>query len=140
MTNSVGRPISIDEMTLKILEDAFSNGATDVEACFLANISGQTLYNYQKKHPDFIERKQALKDMIKYQAKRNVVDRIKSGDIQQSNWWLDRKGKDEGFNVRQEVTGADGKDLTIQVIKYGDYNNSLQLPTETLPDTTTEGN
>ncbi len=48
-------------------------------------------------------------------------------------------GKDE-YSERSEITGADGKDLTIQVIKYGDDNNSLQLPTENLPDTTTESN
>ena len=28
-------------------------------------------------------------------------------------------GKDEGYSERSEVTGADGKDLKIEVVKYG---------------------
>lgn len=109
--NNVGRPHSIDDLTLKKLEDAFSNGATDREACFLANISQQTLYNYQKEHPEFIERKESLKDMIKFQAKRVIATAIEQGDKAQANWWLERKGKDEGFNSRTELTGKDGDTL-----------------------------
>ena len=39
--NKVGAPSKIDEITLKKLEDAFSNDATDIQACFLANKIGR---------------------------------------------------------------------------------------------------
>lgn len=107
----VGRPTLIDDLTLQKLEEAFSNGATDLEACFLANISKSTLYNYQNKHPEFVERKEALKDMIKYQAKKVVKEAIISGDKQQANWYLERKAKDDGFSPRHELTGAGGDKL-----------------------------
>lgn len=98
-----GRPTVMTESVLAKLEEAFSNGATDLEACFLAEVSKDSLYNYQKEHPEFIERKEALKSMIKYQAKRVVSKAIKEGDKTQSNWYLDRKGKDEGFSTRSET-------------------------------------
>lgn len=105
----IGRPPVIDENVLKQLEDLFSSGATDREACFLANISQQTLYNYQKEHPDFIERKEALKDMPKYKAKKVVIKAIESGDKQQANWYLDRK--DPEYKPKQDITTKD-KPLT----------------------------
>ena len=46
--------------------------------------------------------------MPKYKAKKVIVEAIEAGDKQQANWWLERKGKDEGFSTRQELTGADG--------------------------------
>lgn len=125
--NSVGRPPVIDENKLKQLEVFFSNGATDREACFLAGISQQTLYNYQKDHPEFIERKEALKDMIKYQAKVNIQHAIvNEKDIDKSQWYLERKGKDEGFNSRTELTGKDGEQLQAQpiLVKFIDKNET----------------
>lgn len=139
MANKVGRKPSIDESTLKQLEGAFANGATDVEACFLAKISHQTLYNYQKEYPEFIERKEGLKNMIKYIAKQKVKQTIETElGCDTSKWYLERKGKDEGFSNRTEHTGADGKDLNITVINYGDNNDSLQLPTENISTTVIE--
>jgi len=76
-----GRPTVFDDITLKKLEDAFSNDATDVQACFLANISPASLYNYQKEHPEFLERKNALKAMTAYQAKLNIKNKIIGGDV-----------------------------------------------------------
>lgn len=106
-----GRPTVFDDITLKKLEDAFANDATDVQACFLANISPASLYNYQKEHPGFLERKNALKAMTAYQAKKNIKDKIMEGDTEKSMWYVERKEKNEGFSTRQEVTGAEGKNL-----------------------------
>jgi len=126
----VGRPTIMTDDVVNKLEEAFSNGATDLEACFLANISKQTLYNYQENHPEFVDRKEALKEMIKYQAKKNIKDKILEGDIQQSNWWLERKGKDEGFNQRQELTGKDGDNLIPQplLVKFIDCEQPKEQP------------
>lgn len=109
--NKEGRPTVMDEMTLYKLEGAFADGASDEMACFLANISEATMYNYQKEHPEFLERKRFLKDQVKFQAKKNIREKIANGDIETSKWFAERKMKDEGFSVRTEITGADGKDL-----------------------------
>lgn len=101
----VGRPTVMTEAVLDKLELLFSLGATDEIACSIANINPATLYNYQKDNPDFLERKRALKDMVTWQAKANVASKIQSGDLTQSNWWLERKAKDE-FSTRTESINA----------------------------------
>lgn len=123
----VGRPTVMDEITLQKLESAFSNDATDEQACFLANISEATLYNYQKEHPEFIERKKALKKMITYQAKVNIKNKIIEGDIETSKWILPKREK-EDYSERQELTGKDGKDLIVQPVNYA---NTITTPIQT---------
>lgn len=113
----------MDENTVKILEDAFSVGASDIEACFLANISKQTLYNYQKKNPSFVDRKMALKDMPKYAAKKVVVKAIEAGDKQQANWYLERKDKE--FKNKQDIT-TDDKPLPILGYAISNDNSNNQ--------------
>lgn len=118
MARSVGQPTIMTELTLKVLDEAFSNGATDREACFLAEISQQTLYNYQKEHPEYVERKESLKEMTKYQAKLVVKQAIVENKVDTAEWYLERKGKDEGFSTRQELTGPNGKDLVpVEAVK-----------------------
>ncbi len=112
-TNPVGRPPAIDLATLAKLEEAFSIGATDREACLVANISVSALYHFQDKNPEYIQRKEKLKDMVKYQARYNVAEAVKKGDKNISQWYLERKVKDE-FAQRTEQTGVGGKDLIPQ--------------------------
>ena len=111
-----GRPTVMTPEVIGKLEDAFSVGATDLEACFVAGIGKDALYDYQKKHPEFSERKEALKKMVNYKAKKVISGAIESGDKTQANWWLERKGKDDGFSSRTELTGGDGKDLPSPIM------------------------
>ena len=53
--NKVGRPLKIDEVVLGKLEAAFNIGASDLEACKHAGINPDTLYEYQKRHPEYTE-------------------------------------------------------------------------------------
>ena len=98
----VGRPNVITENALRKLEEAFSVGATDLEACFLVNISKTSLYEYQKKNLEFMERKEALKSMLKYRAKVNISKEIEKGNLETSKWYLERKAKEE-FSSRQDL-------------------------------------
>lgn len=106
-----GRPTVFDEITIQKLEEAYSNDATDEQACFLANIAQSSLYNFQKEHPEFLERKKALKNMTTYQAKINIKNKVIDGDPSISQWLVERKEKNEGYSIRTEITGAEGKDL-----------------------------
>ncbi|NLZ73222.1 MAG: hypothetical protein GX905_05320, partial [Bacteroidales bacterium] len=83
---------------------------SDSEACFYANISKQTLYNYQKEHPEFVDRKEALKEKPILKARQTVVKAL--DDPKDAQWFLERKRKEE-FSFRQEVTGAEGKELKL---------------------------
>lgn len=68
-----GRPPIITALVMQKLETAFSYGATDKEACFYADISERTLYNYQEKYPEFVERKEALKTNPILKAREAVM-------------------------------------------------------------------
>ncbi len=107
--NAVGRPTKMTEIVIGKLEEAFAYGASDREACFYADINPDTLYAYQKEHPEFSERKEALKERPILAARQKVVQEIQN-DVKNAQWYLERKRKDE-FSLRQEVTGADGEKL-----------------------------
>jgi hypothetical protein len=114
--NGAGRPPIVDEIVLQKLEQAFSNDLTDLEACLYAGISKSTLYNYQNDHPEFVERKEILKNALSLKAKNVLAKSINEGNEQDAKWWLERRRKHE-FSLRTEQTGADGEPQEIKIIK-----------------------
>lgn len=100
-----GRPTVIDELTLQKLENAFSLGATDEEACFQAGIGTSTLYNYQNAHPEYVERKNQLKERMIFKARAVIDTALNDGDKDVAKWYLERKKKEEfSAKVEQETT------------------------------------
>lgn len=97
----MARPTVMTKETIAKLEEAFAWGCTDREACLWADISEETLYSYQKKHPEFIKRKEGLKETPIMLARKTVVNAIKKGDRTMSLAYLDRKKKDE-FSTKTE--------------------------------------
>lgn len=100
-----GRPTVVDEVTLQKLEEAFSLGCTDLEACLFANISKSTLYNYQNEHPEFVERKEDLKEKPVLKARTAVVKSL--DDPNHAFKYLERKKRKEfgqQLDINAEVT------------------------------------
>ena len=128
MPEDVGRPTVMTPEIINKLEQAFSLGATDLEACFYAGIGKTSLYRYQEEHPEFTERKAALKDKLVLKARQVVASAMESGDKQTAQWYLERKKKDE-FSIKTESQqlGKDGlptdppKPVIVQFI---DANNN----------------
>jgi len=87
--NKGGRPRKINKDVLQKLEDAFSNALPDKEACLYAGIAPQTLYNYQKRNPKFVERKEQLKLTPNIAARKSIVAAL--GDVGVAKWWLEKK-------------------------------------------------
>jgi len=110
MAKEVGRPTIMTPETLNKLEEVFAIGGTDEEACFYADISKQTLYNYQAEHPEFVDRKEALKERPILKARQTIVKALDNPSDAQ--WYMERKRKKE-FASRQEFTGANGEPLAI---------------------------
>ena len=108
-----GRPTKMTPETVKKLEEAFLLGCTDLEACLYGDISKQTLYNYQEKHPEFVDRKAALKSNPVMLARKIVMKSLDDGDLTTANRVIDRK---EGSKVA--VTGADGGPIEITKIEW----------------------
>ena len=118
MAEDVGRPTVMTPENIAKLEQAFSLGATDVEACFYAGIGKTTLYEYQEKHPEFAERKAAFKEKLDLKARQVVASAMEDGDKQTAQWYLERKKKDE-FSIKTvndiQPLGKDG--LPTDLIK-----------------------
>ena len=106
---NVGRPTKMTDDTVRKLEEAFSLGCSDLEACLLADISKQTLYDYQKIHPEFVDRKEMLKEKPILLARTSVIKGLDENP-ELALKFLERKKKDE-FSLRNELTGKDGQPL-----------------------------
>lgn len=131
--NKGGRPPKITKDVLNKLEEAFAIGASDEEACFYADISHQTLYNYQNKHPMYVERKEALKQRPILAARRSVVSNLQS-DPDLAFRFLERKRRKE-FAPQTQFANADGETFKIEIINYGEDTDTSQLRSrkKTLP-------
>lgn len=118
--NPVGRPTVMSTETIDKLEEAFMYGANDKEACFISGISRTTFYDYCKENPEFIDRIEDLKNMTKYIAKKNIARAVEKeqdlGGVTLSQWYSERKAKEDGYAVRTEVTGANGDPVNLGVI------------------------
>ncbi len=117
----MGRPEVITPEILERLRHAFAIGCTDEEACAYAKVPTSTFYDYQKRHPDFSEEKERLKQEPILKAKNTIVQSL--NDVKDAQWYLERKKKDE-FSTRSEFTGEDGKEIVVKVIDYGDNDQS----------------
>jgi len=113
MAKEVGRPTIMTPEIISKLEEVFAIGGSDNEACFYAGIGKSTLYNYQQEHPEFLERKEALKERPILKARQTIVKGLE--EAENAKWFLERKMKKE-FSNRTELTGADGKEFEIKTI------------------------
>ena len=109
MAGKVGQPTVMTEETLRLLQEAFEWGCTDIEACLHAKIGKTALYDYQERNPEYAEWKEKWKNSPTLRARRCVVESL-DANVDMSMKYLERKKKDE-FSPRSEHTGADGKDL-----------------------------
>jgi hypothetical protein len=98
------------EEAIQRFEQLFRDGAHALEACEEVGISRQTYYEHLKSNKDFSDRMEAAREYVTEIALAVVSKRIKRGDTETSKWWLERRAKDK-FSTRNELTGADGKDL-----------------------------
>ena len=112
----VGRKSVMTEETVNKLEQAFSMGCSDLEACLFADISKQTLYDYQKKNPEFVDRKAMLKQKMIFKARSVVADALNNKDENTAKWYLERKAKDE-FSTKVE-NDTTVKGLEIALVKW----------------------
>lgn len=114
MADKVGRPTVMTKETIQKLEYGFLKGLTDEQCCCYADISTSTLYNYCNDNPEFMERKEQLKNNPTIKAKLNIVEAIEQGDRDISKWYLERKEKNE-FSTKQEIAADIDTDIKINI-------------------------
>lgn len=104
--DGVGRPTIMTVQTLNKLEQAFKIGCPDREACIYAGISLQTLYNYGKRNPLFLEQKEDWKENPVLAARANVVNSITTHKSVTDSWeYLRRKRKEEFSEMKHLSVG-----------------------------------
>lgn len=99
-----GRPTKATPEVVDKWVEAFSVGATDREACAYAGVSSTVLENYIAKNPEFGEEKEDLKLLPLIKARHNVVGAIAKGDVNHSEWYLERKRRRE-FSTQKNIEG-----------------------------------
>ena len=124
--------MKLNDETVKKLEEAFAIDASVEEACFYADITRQTYYNWIKENIDLAEKFDRLRQKPILKARQEVIKGL--NNYQNAMDYLKRKKKDE-FSDRTEVTGKDGEDISVNIISYGN-NNTTPVSTESLPTTT----
>ena len=92
-----GRPTVFNTETLQKLEHGFKIGLTDVECCAYADIKVSTFYEWQKRNPDFLYKKEQWKQMPVAKAKHTIYKNL--DDTKTAQWYLERKCKDFQNNL-----------------------------------------
>ena len=112
----VGRPTVMTPDVVNKLEQGFTMGFTDEEACLYANISKQTLYDYCKRVEGYTDRKEELKNHPKLLAKVNLYNALKDNKkIEDSKWYLERRDKE--FKQKTDITSNDNE-LQPVLVKF----------------------
>ena len=119
----MARPTKITNQALGKLREAFLMGCSDQEACLNADINPDTLYEYQKKNPEFTEQKEAYKSNPVLLARKTVVNALEK-DPHLAMKYLERKKKDE-FSLRQNLDlTSNGRPLPMPIININPHIES----------------
>lgn len=93
-------------------------GLKDDDVCDNLDITPSVLYAYQKRHPEFAEKKRLAKGHLLARARKEIFMGLTSDDpkirIDTAKWVAERLAKKE-FSTRQEVTGEDGAPIVPQI-------------------------
>ncbi len=92
-----GKPLAVTPRVLRLLDEAFSMGCSDKEACLRAGIAPSTLYEYCKRDTGYAEYKEALKSNPLLKSRYVVNQALDKGDIITAHKVLDRH---EGTKVK----------------------------------------
>lgn len=120
-----GRPTVMTDEVLAKLEYVFAMGGTDTEAIFYAGISKDALYDYQKEHPEFTERKEALKESPILKARTTVIESLEHPD--HAKWYLERKTKGEFANQQKNYNAEITNSETMTEEQKSNLNELLGL-------------
>ncbi len=121
----IGRPIIMTTETLAKLRQAFLMGCSDREACLYAEIGLQTLYDYQKRNPEYSEQKRAFKKHPILKARKTIFDNL--GEVKTAQWYLEKKRPNE-FGLRAVKASFDNRlRLTIPKPLTEDKKREIML-------------
>ena len=125
---NIGRPTKFTPETLKKLEEVFAMGGTDLEACFYADIGKSALYNYQNENPDFVDRKEKLKERPVLLARQTVIKSL-SSDVNSA--WKMLEKKDPALHPKQFLDHTfKGEKLAYDAVFSSEVQGKVNLINE----------
>jgi hypothetical protein len=92
---ATGRPTVITQDTVRKLEQAFKDGLSVSEACFVSGIGRTVYYSHRSTDEVFANKMELAKAYVSIKAKKTVVQAIDTGNLNAAKWWLERKARSE---------------------------------------------
>ena len=120
-----GRPSVMTPERINKLEQAFSMGCGDLEACLYADLTPSVLYRYQESHPEFKDRKAMLKEKLILKARTVIANSLNEKDKDTAKWYLERKKKDE-FSTKVENENIN-KNIDVDLQNYEELQKLLKM-------------
>jgi hypothetical protein len=108
-----GRPEKITSEIVGKLEEAFAIDATVEEACFYSDISRDCFYEYLKRHSEFADRIDNLRQRPVFIARKTVIENLEINP-KIALKYLERKRKDE-FSTKQEIEQRGNSTLFLPI-------------------------
>jgi len=121
----VGLPSEMTPEAVKKLEEVFALDGTVEEACFFADISKTTYYNWLEKHPELVDRFEALRQEPVLLARTTVIKAMKENPNLAMSY-LERKKKNE-FSPRTEVEHSVPVGFSMKISTIDDEPDSNKL-------------
>ncbi len=107
--NKPGQPPKITEDRLRLLRGFFLMGCPDDEACLGADISPETLYAYQRQHPEYSDQKRAWKKNPSLKARKTMFESLTDPDSAWKFLTTSKDTRDEfSTKVINESVNPDG--------------------------------
>jgi len=80
-------------------------------------VTRKAIYDAAKRHPEVQQAIEDARDRTTDLAEGKLFQKINEGDNTAIIFYLKTQGKKRGYVERQEVTGAEGTELTVRVIR-----------------------
>ena len=128
--NPKGAPRKMTAEPLAQLEQAYSLGCTDAEACFAAGISKSTLSSFQVDNPEWLERKQLLREKMVLKAKAVIEHALSNFDVATARWFLEKRCREEYGN---EVKVSGDINIKQAIVSWAKVIDSESQEVNALP-------
>jgi hypothetical protein len=104
-------PVSDDALYLSMIRNRgnIAHMAVDLDRSYT------TLRKRIFAHPQLLEVYEGIRDEVLDRAETNIFTAVEGGDLQQSQFVLRTLGSKRGWNSRQEITGADGGPVVVNI-------------------------
>jgi len=85
-------------------------------ACKAVGIQRENHYAWMRNDPKYAAAVESLADLTIDFAESQLHKQIQSGEVAATIFYLKCKGKKRGYVERQEITGAEGKDIIPTIV------------------------